>query len=108
VNALVLDGRVLVSTQAGVVALDGRTGDVRWRAATVEGNVPGFLVTDGRHVVTADRPVVGGDRSELVAYAPDDGRTLWRVPFPGGLRSSLSVGHLLLGWGDDGRLVVLG
>ena len=96
-----------MSTQAGVVALDGDTGDVLWRAAPAEGTVPGFVVTDGRRLVTAERPVVGTG-SDLVAYALDDGRTLWRVPFPDGLRSTLSVGHLLLGWGDDGRLVVLG
>ena len=96
-----------VSTQAGVVALDGITGDVLWRAATLEGDVPGFLATDGGHLVTAERPVGGAAPSELVAYAPDDGRALWRVPFPDGLRSSLSVGHLLIGWGD-GRLAVLG
>ncbi|GEK20155.1 outer membrane protein assembly factor BamB family protein [Cellulomonas xylanilytica] len=107
VNSVVLDGRVYLSTQAGVVALDGRTGELVWRAATVEGTVPGFLVTDGRQLVTAEQPVGGDDRSELVAYALTDGRTLWRVPFPDGLRSTLSLGHLLLGWGD-GRLVVLG
>ncbi|NUU16285.1 PQQ-binding-like beta-propeller repeat protein [Cellulomonas humilata] len=108
VNALVLRGRVYLSTQAGVVALDGRTGDVVWRGATAEGNVPGFLVTDGKLLVAADQPVGGGPRSELVAYALDDGRTVWRVPLPDGLRSSVAVGHLFLGWGDDGRLVVLG
>ena len=107
-NALVLHGRVHVSTQAGVVALDGRTGDLLWRAAPAEGRVPGFLVTDGRHLVVADQPVVGGPGSRLVAHAPADGSVVWRVPFPDGLRSSLAIGHLLVGWGDDGRLVVLG
>ena len=38
----------------------------------------------------------------------DDGRTLWRVSFPDNLWSSAAVGHLLIGWGRDGRLVVLG
>ena len=108
VNALVLRGRVYLSTQNGVVALDGRTGEVAWRGATTEGNVPGFLATDGEHLVVADQPVVGGPRSELVALDVDDGHAVWRVPFPGGLRSSVAVGHLLLGWGDDGRVVVLG
>ncbi|WP_315094654.1 PQQ-binding-like beta-propeller repeat protein [uncultured Cellulomonas sp.] len=108
VNALVLRGRVYLSTQAGVVALDGRSGDVVWRGVTAEGNVPGFLVTDGELLVAADQPVGGGPRSELVAYALDDGRTVWRVPLPDGLRSSVAVGHLFLGWGDDGRLAVLG
>ncbi|WP_421743356.1 PQQ-binding-like beta-propeller repeat protein [Cellulomonas sp.] len=108
VNALVLQGRVYLSTQAGVVALDGRTGDVVWRGVTAEGNVPGFLVTDGEVLVAADQPVAGGPRSELVAYALDDGRTVWRAPLPDGLRSSVALGHLFLGWGDDGRLAVLG
>lgn len=108
VNAMVLGGRVYLSTQSGVVALDGRTGEVAWRGSTTEGNVPGFLVTDGQNLVVADQPVVGGPRSELVALALDDGHDVWRVPFPDGLRSSIAVGHLLLGWGDDSRLVVLG
>jgi outer membrane protein assembly factor BamB len=108
VNALVLGGRVYLGTQSGVVALDGRTGEVVWRGATTEGNVPGVLVTDGEHLVVADQPVVAGPASELVAFAFDDGHSVWRVPFPAGLRSSVGVGHLLLGWGDDGRLVVLG
>ncbi|GEM00365.1 outer membrane protein assembly factor BamB family protein [Cellulomonas terrae] len=106
-NALVLDGRVYVSTRAGVVALDGQTGDLLWRAATVAGTAPGFLVTDGRNVVTAEQHVSGGT-SELVAYGLDDGRTVWRVRFPDSLRFSLSVGHLLLGRGMDGRVAVLG
>ena len=109
VNALVLHGRVYVSTRAGVVALEGRTGDIDWQAETAQGTVPGYLATDGHRLVIIDQPASGGPRSDLVAYRLDDGRTQWRVPFPGGLRSSVTVvGHLLLGWGDDGRPVVLG
>ena len=108
VNALLLDGRVYVSTRAGVAALDGRTGDLLWRASTVGSAVPGFLVTDGRQLVTTEQPVGGGNISNLAAVALDDGRSLWRVSFPDDLWSSAAVGHLLIGWGRDGRLVVLG
>ncbi len=108
VNALVLDGTVYLSTQAGVVALDGRSGAVVWRAATVEGTVPGSVATDGRHLLAAEQPVVGDAASQLVAYALDDGRTLWRVPLPDRLRSTVAVDHLLIGWGGDGGLAVLG
>ena len=44
------------------------------------------VVTDGEHLVVAEQPVIGGPRSELVAYALDDGSTVWRVPFPDGLQ----------------------
>ena len=108
VNALLLDGRVYVSTRAGVAALDGRTGDLLWRASTAGSTVPGFVVTDGRQLVTTEQPVGGGNISDLAAFALDDGRTLWRVAFPDNLWSSAAVGHLLIGWGRDGRLVVLG
>ena len=107
VNALLLDGRVYVSTRAGVAALDGRTGDLLWRASAGSA-VPGFVVTDGRQVVTTEQPAGGGNISGLAAFALDDGRTLWRVSFPDNLWSSAAVGHLLIGWGRDGRLVVLG
>ena len=108
VNALLLDGRVYVSTRGGVAALDGRTGDLLWRASTVASTVPGFLVTDGRQLVTTEQPVGGGNISNLAAVALDDGRSLWRVSFPDDLWSSAAVGHLLIGWGRDGRLAVLG
>ena len=108
VNALVLGGRVYLSTRPGSSRSTGARARCVWRGETTEGNVPGFLVTDGEHLVVADQPVVGGPRSELVAFAVEDGHSIWRVPFPDGLRSSVAVGHLLLGWGDDGRLVVLG
>ncbi|WP_056022962.1 outer membrane protein assembly factor BamB family protein [Cellulomonas sp. Leaf395] len=108
VNALLLDGRVYVSTRNGVAALDGRTGDLLWRASTGGSGVPGFVVTDGRQLVTTEQPVGGGNISNLAAFALDDGRTLWRVSFPENLWSSAAIGHLLIGWGRDGRLVVLG
>ena len=108
VNALLLDGRVYVSTRRGLVALDGRTGDLLWQASTAGSTVPGFVATDGRQLVTTEQPVGGGNISNLAAFALDDGRTLWRVSFPDNLWSSAAVGHLLIGWGRDGRLVVLG
>ena len=107
-NAVVLGGRVHVSTRSGVVALDGETGEVVWRGATTEDHVPGSIATDGRLLLVAERPVVGGAPSDLVAYAATDGRTVWRSGLPDGLRTSIPVGHLLLGWGDDGELAVLG
>ena len=106
-DALVLRGKVYISTTAGTVALDGRTGEIVWRTTVTPGHVPGSLATDGTHLLLADQPIAGDDASELDAYGLDDGRVAWRAPLPAGVRSSTSVGRVLLGLTSDG-VVVLG
>ncbi|GEK22738.1 hypothetical protein CXY01_32580 [Cellulomonas xylanilytica] len=113
--ALVVRGRVYVSTPDGVVAVDGRTGEELWRAPVREGRTMGDLVTDGRHVLSAQqRPDEPGTVSvlndwpgvgELVAYRFDDGREDWRVDLPGTLTGVDSVGHSLVGWGSGAAVL---
>ncbi|WP_456788562.1 outer membrane protein assembly factor BamB family protein [Cellulomonas sp. P5_C5] len=114
--ALVVRGRVYLSTPDGVVAVDGSTGEELWRAPVLPGRSMGNLVTDGQHVLSAqqrpdepgtvtalnDWPGVG----ELVAYRFDDGGEDWRVDLPGTLLGVESVGHTLVGWGSG--VAVLG
>jgi outer membrane protein assembly factor BamB len=113
--ALVVRGRVYLSTPDGVVAVDGRSGEELWRAPVLEGRTMGDLVTDGHHVLSAqqrpdepgavtalnDWPGVG----ELAAYRFDDGGEDWRVDLPGTLLGVDSVGHTLLGWGSGAAVL---
>ena len=78
-GALLVDGRLHLSTSAEVVTLDARTGAELWRSdATGE-----TLLTDGRHLLAMataepDAP------PELVALDPADGSERWRSPLPPG------------------------
>ncbi|KQY20387.1 hypothetical protein ASD16_21160 [Cellulomonas sp. Root485] len=113
--AVVARGRVYLSTPDGVVAVDGRTGAELWRAPVLTGRTMGDLVTDGRHLLSAqqrpdepgavtalnDWPGIG----ELVAYRFDDGGEEWRVDLPGTLIGVASEGHTLLGWGPAGAVL---
>jgi hypothetical protein len=79
------------------------------------GRTMGDLVTDGRHLLSAqqrpdepgtvtalnDWPGVG----ELVAYRFDDGGEDWRVDLPGTLLGVGAVGHTLTGWGSGGAVL---
>ena len=115
-NALVVRGRVYLSTSSGVVAVDGRTGEELWLAPPPESRSLGALVTDGIHLLSAQqRPDVAGEVSqddwpgvgELAAYGFDDGRELWRVDLPEDFLGVWSSGSTLVGWGP-GRSAVLG
>lgn len=114
-DALVLRGRVYLSTGGGVVAVDGRTGEELWRAPVGPGLTLGGLVTDGRHLLSSQqRPEGPGDVTSpddwpgvgvLVAYRFDDGGEVWRVDLPGGLLGAGAVGHTLVGWGSSSAVL---
>ena len=114
-SAVVVRGRVYLSTPDGVVAVDGRTGEELWRAPVMKGRTMGDLVTDGRHLLSGQvRPDEPGDVAalndwpgvgELVAYRFADGGELWRVDLPGTLLGIGSVGHNLLGWGSTSAVL---
>ncbi|NUU18311.1 PQQ-binding-like beta-propeller repeat protein [Cellulomonas humilata] len=114
-NALVLRGRVYLSTDVGLVAVDARTGEELWRASTPAGRTMGALVTDGRHLLSAqERPDGAGEVTqddwpgvgELVAYRFADGGEDWRVDLPGDLLGVWSTGSTLVGWGPAGSSVL--
>ncbi len=78
-QALVLRGRVHLSTDRALVTLDGRTGEELWRSPT--GLMPFPLLSDGRVVLLTDPPADGDDEGgELVALDVAGGRERWRVP----------------------------
>lgn len=114
-NALVLRGRVYLSTDAGLLAVDARTGEELWRVSPPAGRSLGALVTDGRHLLSAQqRPDSTGEVTqddwpgigELVAYRFTDGGEDWRVELPAGLTGIWSSGSTLVGWGDAGAAVL--
>ncbi|WP_456823901.1 outer membrane protein assembly factor BamB family protein [Cellulomonas sp. P5_E12] len=114
-DALVLRGRVYVSTGGGVVAVDGRTGKELWRAPVGPGLTLGGLVTDGRHLLSSQqRPEEPGDVTSpddwpgvgvLVAYRFDDGGEDWRIDLPDGLFGVGAVRHTLVGWGSTSAVL---
>jgi outer membrane protein assembly factor BamB len=94
-----LSGLVITHDVIAITALDAGTGRARWVAET---GVPGDestsgwgMVTDGRHVLTLDRP---GDDWALVARDVQTGQTRWTAPPPvtGGRLSQLPDGTVLL------------
>ncbi|WP_298455640.1 PQQ-binding-like beta-propeller repeat protein [uncultured Cellulomonas sp.] len=77
----VLGGVVLLADGSRTVALDARTGDVRWESAP--GSTPYFagweIVTDGRRILVAEG--AGADR-EIAARDVRTGERLWSMAPP--------------------------
>ena len=64
-TALVLRGRVYVSSGRGLVAIDAGTGEELWRTRVPEGRSVGGLVTDGRHLLSSQqRPDPASERQD--------------------------------------------
>lgn len=97
-------GEEVGSPPSGVVALDRRTGRVRWSAVSV-GSVMGAAARTSAGVLTMS--VYG----ELVTRAPDDGAVRWRHRLPAGWSSPMSnplvLDSLLVVAGDAGKWCVL-
>ncbi|KQR10564.1 PQQ-binding-like beta-propeller repeat protein [Cellulomonas sp. Leaf334] len=114
-TALVLRGRVYVSSGRGLAAVDAGTGEELWRTRVPDGRSVGGLVTDGRHLLssqqrpdTASTDTTEGFPSigELAAYRLDDGTEDWRVDLPDGLTGVWATGSTLLAWGEAGASVL--
>ncbi len=100
-DAIVLDGRLVVTSRNRVVAVDARTGRELW-AALHDGVVPDQqLLTDGRVVVV---PTQDGGSASITALAPADGRVRWTAPGPPGVREYLAVDGGLFALTDE-RLI---
>jgi alcohol dehydrogenase (cytochrome c) len=83
-------------SQACLVAIDYRTGKIRWTRKEEEGAAhPGILTTAGHLLITGD---VSGN---LLVLDPEDGRTLWNV-YAGGVLGSSPMTYQL-----DGRQYIL-
>jgi len=96
---LLLDGTVHVLLRGRVLAVDARTGAVRWSADA--GDDAASLATDGRRVLA-----LPGSGGLLRAFALGDGALDWEGTLPGAGPSGRVVaveGVLLLVDGDDGE-----
>ncbi|MEZ0448818.1 PQQ-binding-like beta-propeller repeat protein [Cellulomonas sp. ICMP 17802] len=97
-DALVVRGRVYVTTASSLVALDGRTGETDWETPADLG-LGGPLATDGRHVLV---PSTWGaaDGGRLTAYDLATGAEVRRIPYPPGVTDVEAYEGLLMGWSD--------
>lgn len=97
-SALVVRGRIYLSTATSLVALDGRTGEVVWQTPASLG-LGGFLATDGRQVLVPSTSSSGiADGGRLVAYDFATGQEVRRIPYPEGVTDVQMYNGLLLGW----------
>lgn len=97
-SALVVRGRVYLSTATSLVALDGRTGKLVWETPASLG-LGGFLATDGRQVLVPSTSSSGiADGGRLVAYDFATGQEVRRIPYPTGVTDVQMYHGLLLGW----------
>jgi outer membrane protein assembly factor BamB len=96
-TALVLRGRVYVTTAREVVALDGRSGRELWRSDALVGLTPTQLLTDGTHVLVATDRTGTDAVPALVAYDPASGTEVFRAPYPQGVTEVSAIGRTLVG-----------
>lgn len=106
-SAVVMRGRVYLTSSLGVFAFDGVTGKQLWKAPATD-LAPRQAMTDGRHLLV---PFESASSSlpVLVAFDPVSGREDFRVRYPPGV-SGLSQAHGWMVANEDatGDVVVLG
>ncbi|WP_421740196.1 PQQ-binding-like beta-propeller repeat protein [Cellulomonas sp.] len=96
-NALVVRGRVYVTTDREVVAIDGRSGRELWRSDELVGLALSNLLTDGEHILApAERTGTTGVPA-LIAYDPASGAEVFRAPYPEGVIEVGALGRTLVG-----------
>ncbi|WP_456823654.1 outer membrane protein assembly factor BamB family protein [Cellulomonas sp. P5_E12] len=98
-DAIVVRGRVYLSTSSSLVALDGRTGRTVWETSAALGR-GGSLATDGRHVLVPSTPSSGVADGGLVAYDLGTGAEVDRIAYPPGVTDVQMFQGLLLGWSE--------
>lgn len=89
-----------------VVALDARTGAVRWKTPRVTDAAKTFSFSTALIITNGARTeLISPGSGAVVAYAPDDGRELWRVRYGNGYsvvpRPVFAHGLLFIGTGYD-------
>ena len=96
-NALVVRGRVYVTTDREVVAIDGRSGRELWRSDELVGLALSNLLTDGEHILAAAERTGTSGVPALVAYDPASGDEVFRAPYPDGVIEVGALGRTLVG-----------
>lgn len=108
-SALVMRGRVFVTTVKGVVALDARTGATTWSVETERRMTVTSIATDAHHLLVTLDPTTPGGEPGLVAYDPVTGHEEFRAPFPDGVTTVGPVQGTLVGMDQaTNEYVVLG
>jgi hypothetical protein len=107
-SVVVLGGRVYALSGADVVALDGSTGEERWRRTVLDDPLYASIATDGARLYTVSNgfPDGGGNqqRPEITAisFEGDDVRT---IPLPEGTGQVVQFGPYLWSRSVDGPRV---
>lgn len=108
-SALVMRGRVFVTTAKGVVALDARTGATTWAVDTERRMTVSSIATDAHHLLVMLDPTTPDDEPVLVAYDPASGHEEFRARYPDGVTMVGPGRHSLVGMDEaTNRYVVLG
>lgn len=108
-SALVMRGRVFVTTARGVVALDARTGATIWSAETARRMAVSSIATDAHHLLVMLDPTTPDDEPVLVAYDPVTGDEKFRAHYPEGVTTVGPARRTLVGLDETtNEYVVLG
>ena len=105
-NALVIRGRVYVTTSTEVLALDGRSGAVVWRIPMPSSGT-GSLATDGRDLLLLSPSYDGADDGAVTVLDLATGDELRTIPYPQGVADVQLLNGLLVGWSDVSDEVTL-
>lgn len=105
-SALVIRGRVYVTTTTEVVALDGRTGEVEWRTPQPASG-GGSLATDSRDLLLLSSEYDGSGSGTVSVLDLASGDELRRIPYPVGVDQLQLMHGMLLGWAFASEEVVI-
>lgn len=100
-SVLVIEGVVYVAGFDDIVALDARTGDVRWTFPRQVGSYRGELLTDGAHILLVDAPSDGVGTGYVTIVDRRDGTFVHRLALPAGVRDVFSAGRRLVDAGSQ-------
>ena len=96
-NALVVRGRVYLTTSTEIVALDGRSGEVVWRTQ-LPASGAGALATDGRDLLLLSTGYDSGEEGGMTGYDLATGHETRTVRYPAGVSDVQMLHGLLVGW----------
>ncbi|WP_186813283.1 outer membrane protein assembly factor BamB family protein [Cellulomonas xylanilytica] len=96
-NALILRGRLYLTTSTEIAGLDGRTGEVLWRTPLpVSGQ--GMLATDGRDLMLLSSAYDDSGVGRVTVYDLGTGDETRTIEFPPGVSDIQLMHGLLVGW----------
>ncbi|KQR08244.1 PQQ-binding-like beta-propeller repeat protein [Cellulomonas sp. Leaf334] len=98
-GALVIRGRVYLTTSTEVLALDGRSGEVVWRHP-LPSYGEGSLATDGRDLLLLSSSYDGSREGGVTVFDLASGDETRTVPFPDGVSDVQLLHGVLIGWSN--------